>query len=265
MMVNVQPDDQRALLSVLADNPPITLLFSGTDDQRREIKRQKCRVLCLREKLAAYFNGQPDFSIEGLNEFDQEGLELEKDKVLAFYSLIQGSWVELVSSLDAAGVSLSDSGIYQPGEFIAAYIANKEARYTSNILSSFYRWTPSAVRKQIKLLRDAQKLIAEKPYEKMKRPERKLIDKATTEAERLTAQDQTGVLMAFMLDRCQHLAAGSGQYSPIKRRLEAYNTISAKSFAHMTGAMHPRKRIKGWEMVKGRKKVMSAHGGVASA
>ena len=80
------------MLAKLNDVPPLTAMFTGTDNQETCVWNIKQRHLLIREKLAAYFNGQTELNTEGLSQFGKDDLELEKDRILAFYALVQGSW-----------------------------------------------------------------------------------------------------------------------------------------------------------------------------
>lgn len=265
MQTEVAPSDKETMLATLSDTPSITMLFAGSDDQRAEVWKIKERHLFLRDKLAAYFSGQADLNIEGLNQFDQESLELEKDKLLAFYALTQGSWGDLIALSESAGVFFSDAGIYQPGDLLAALIEASAADAVDRILSPYFRFTPSASRKQIKKLKDVAKLLGNRTYSQLRAPEKRKVDQMTAQIEKDALKSRSELPYNFIMNCCRKLANKSSQHSAIRRRLETYNNICSRYMALTNSQLHPRKGIRGWEMLKGHKQYMGTSGGIASA
>lgn len=263
MKVFMPPEDRTLILAMLGDTPPTKHLGIGTHDQRSEVLKIKERNLFIKEKLAAYFQGQSELEIAGLNRFDQESLELEKDLLLALYGLIQGSWGDIIHLSESAGIFFSDSGIYQPGQFMAALIHDRAAESVSRLLSPYYRWSPNDARKRVKELKFLDKTEAQ-PSEsvgKIDSMKAKVI-RRTMEKELL--KSPADLATNFILNCCRQLAKGSGTHSAIKRRLKAYEDLADRQVALTLNAIHKRKKVKGWEIVKGQKRMMSKYGGVAS-
>ncbi|MGI8935073.1 MAG: hypothetical protein ACR2FS_13465 [Phormidesmis sp.] len=267
MAVTATTKDKDLILATLGGNPPITQMLSGTQDQRKELWRMKERHLFIKEKLAAYFRGDAELVIDGLSQFDQDSLEMEKDLLLSLYALIQGSWGDLIQLAESLGMFFSESNIYQPGEMIAALVNTRAEEEVSRILSPYYRFVPSAERKTLK---DIERLgnIESRPgfsVEALKQPEARFyreVKKSMKKHHALNASSH--VMGSFILNCCRKLAKGSGTHSAIRRRLAAYEETADRYTSLVKGHLHPRKGVKGWEMVKGRRRTMGKYGGVAS-
>lgn len=264
-MIEVAEKDKAKMISTLNDTPPLTILYSGTSDQRSELWKIKQRNTVLRDKLKAYFSGQAELNTERLNCFDRESLEVEKDRLLSIYALIQGSWNELVLLAESAGVSMANAAIHTPGDWIAAYLEASTADAVERIMAGYYRWTPSASRKQAKALKDALALVETKTYSELKAPEKRKVDQVIATIEKSSKASHAAIPFNFLLNCCRELAKKAGAHSAIRRRLDAYHEVSARQMQLVTSELHPRKARKGFEMVKGQRRVMGSYGGVTSA
>ena len=217
----------------------------------------------LRDKLAAYFNGQTELNTEGLSQFGRDNLELEKDKILAFYALVQGSWGELMQWSESEGVFWCDYGIHQPGDMIAEFIAASARDMVNRVTAGYFRWSPSASRKRIKECKQAIKLVESTPYESLRAPDKRKVDKVLTEYRKNGSVSTSAIPLRCVLTGCETLAKKAGKHSAIKYRLAVYKGLEARSLAIVASELAPRKRLKGWEMVKGQKRTMGTSGGVA--
>jgi len=261
--IEVDTQTQTAVLAKLNDVPPMTAMFTGTEDQKACVWNLKQHHLLLRDKLAAYFNGRTEINTEGLSQFGRDNLELEKDKILAFYALVQGSWGELMQWSESEGVFWGDYGIHQPGDMIAEFIAASARDMINRVTAPYFRWSPSASRKKLKECREVIKLVEQTPYESLRAPEKRKVDKVLTEHRKNGDLSTSALPLRCVLTGCETLAKKAGKHSAIKYRLAVYKGIEARSLAVASSQLDPRKKHKGWEMVKGQKRMMGTSGGVA--
>ena len=263
--IEVDAQTQTAVLAKLKDVPPMTAMFAGTADQKACIWNIKQRHLLIREKLSAYFSGKTDLNTDGLSQFGKDDLELEKDRILAFYALVQGSWGELMQLSESEGVFWQDYGIQQPGDMIAKFIEASAHDMVARVTAGYFRWSPSASRKRIKECRQAIKLVESTPYESLRAPEKRKVDKVLLEHRKNESLSTSALPLRCILTGCETLAKKAGKHSAIKYRLAAYKGLEARSLALASSQLDPRKKHRGWEMVKGQKQMMGTSGGVASA
>lgn len=191
--------------------------------------------------ISNYFSGKPLF--EEVNIEQKRYIELDLEKWLCFYNLIQWGWEYVLLEAPRQQWEIDCT----PGELFQRVLCNHAESQLSQHQADYLEFIPSKIREQLTIIPRLEAL-----YERLIRNE-KITKDDTKLVNRMYKSMQKGEPVKPELDQlfnfCNDVFKKYKNKPRIKHRYSEYLRIQGELEAAMLRGLHPRNHPQGWKIV----------------
>lgn len=244
---------QNQTLAVLDGLPPIGYLANcRTEDQWIHICKLRELYSALATEFKAYFAGEEN-TLDKVPDKDQEFYGLLRDRYLTFYQVIRHCWPQILAAMQESGIEPNDIPANSPGEALIRAIENDCAAFASPAFEAYFRWTPTKARELARQDRELSEASA-----------RGYINERDLAKYHRSLKETRKAFAEYMdfFESCIAVAEQVKTRNPnLQRALRDYKQVKRELDSNVQGRIHPRKKIKGHEWLRGEKTTMARKGG----
>jgi hypothetical protein len=249
--------EQKIIVAAVSELPPDAYLeHCNTDDRKQHWNECRVGFTRLAIMLIAYFSGTPELTKQIPVEL-REPFILWRDRYLALYEMLCNGWSYIQEAAVENELPIPDS----PTQMLLKIINDQSDEIFLKAFpecvtgNAFNEFSP---RKEYNLRRENSHVVRLlKASAQLKPDEQKRIQKHRKELQKRSPWNQFFVRELFCVHTCTQAAKDD---RALKKRVKAFEQADRDCESDLYGAIHPRKKPRGFAFSKG-KKLHSAPGG----
>lgn len=233
--------DQKSLLAVLDDTPPLELFWRcQTEDQQKMFREVRSGLHWQKRILEAYFSGNKP-PIGELTKLNRDFYLALTDMHLRFYDLLFYGWDDIEKAIKKKHGSL-DGFPRTPGQALIKVIELEAEGCLEPAFAKYDRWTPYQERKVQKLAKEAKRAS----------PTEKALNSYNSEIRK--ARQMFGRFLNLKHSCLQTLTDKKRPSKQLKRALGSYLVAKAEVDRTVESSVHKSRQEKGYEWRNGYRK-----------
>lgn len=244
LLNSIDTESLRIISEVFNEIPDETLKQKCINDSQRDyFNFLKHFFTQVSKAISNYFLGKPLF--EGVDTTNKEMLEIEIEKWLCFYSLLQWGWEYILSEAPNKGWEI----VCTPGQAMKILLINHAESLLTAHQVDYSEFSPRRGYKQLSLLPQMEGILFKLENNL------KLTEKDVNTIKKFNKNKQKGEFIKtefdYFFEFCEQVFSKYKNKPNIKHKYKDYLRIRSDSEEFVKRMYHPSQRIKGHKIIKG--------------
>lgn len=240
----INNESLRIIAAIFSEIPDESLkLRCANDSQKDYFDFLKHFFTQISRAISNYFTGKPVF--EGVDTTHKEMLEIELEKWLCFYNLLQWGWDYILLEAINEGWEI----LCNPGQALQILLINHAERMFATHQARYLEHSPRRVYKQLSLIPQLEGILFKLENRgELTTKDIKIINefnKNSQKGEEIKAE------LNYFFEFCEKVFSKHKNKQQIKHKYKDYLRIKAESEALTQRMYHPSRRATGYKVIKG--------------